>query len=99
MKKGELVSLLLHNVALEHAAIVQYLYHVFLIGDEEITGEIEKIARQEMRHMKWFAHRIAQLGGEVELKRVEGCKCGGEGDKDIHGTAGQSEGRFRAPAS
>jgi len=71
MKKSELIATLLYNVALEHSAIVQYLYHVFLIGDEEITGEIEKIARQEMRHMKWFAHRIVQLGGEVELKRIE----------------------------
>ncbi len=71
MKKGELVALLLHNVALEHSAIIQYLYHVFLIGEEEITGEIEKIAREEMRHMKWFAQKAVQLGGEVEIKRIE----------------------------
>ncbi len=71
MKKSELIATLLYNVALEHSAIVQYLYHIFLIGDEEVTGEIEKIARQEMRHMKWFAHRVVQLGGEVELRRIE----------------------------
>ncbi len=63
--------MLLYNVALEHSAIVQYLYHVFLINDPEITEEIEKIARQEMRHMKWFAQKIVELGGKVELKRVE----------------------------
>ena len=71
MNKRELIEMLLHNVALEHSAIVQYLYHIFLIGDESITSEIEKIARQEMRHMKWFAQKVVQLGGEVELKRVE----------------------------
>ena len=71
MKRSELISLLLYDVALEHSAIVQYLYHIFLIGDPSITGEIEKIARQEMRHMKWFAQKVVQLGGEVELKRVE----------------------------
>ncbi|WP_457600526.1 ferritin-like domain-containing protein [Hydrogenivirga sp.] len=71
MKKSELIKLLLHNVALEHSAIVQYLYHIFLIRDAEVTEEIEKIARQEMRHMKWFAQKVVQLGGEVELGRVE----------------------------
>ncbi len=71
MKKPELIKTLLYNVALEHSAIVQYLYHIFLIGDAEVTEEIEKIARQEMRHMKWFAQKVVQLGGEVELKRVE----------------------------
>ncbi len=71
MKKPELIKTLLYNVALEHSAIVQYLYHIFMIGDAEVTEEIEKIARQEMRHMKWFAQKVVQLGGEVELKRVE----------------------------
>jgi bacterioferritin len=71
MKKAELIRTLLYDVALEHSAIVQYLYHIFLIGDPSITEDIEKIARQEMRHMKWFAQKIVQLGGEVELRRVE----------------------------
>ncbi len=71
MKKSELIKTLLYDVALEHTAIVQYLHHIFLIRDAEITGEIEKIARQEMRHMKWFAQKVVQLGGEVELKRIE----------------------------
>ncbi len=71
MKKSELIGVLLYDVALEHSAIIQYLYHIFLIRNAEITEEIEKIARQEMRHMKWFAQKVVQLGGEVELKRVE----------------------------
>ncbi len=71
MKKSELINLLLYDVALEHSAIIQYLYHIFLIGKPEITEEIEKIARQEMRHMKWFAQKVVQLGGEVELRRIE----------------------------
>ncbi|MDQ7083241.1 MAG: ferritin-like domain-containing protein [Aquificota bacterium] len=71
MKKTELLALLLHNVALEHSAIVQYLYQVFLIRDPGIREEIEKIAREEMRHLKWFAQKVVQIGGEVEIKRVE----------------------------
>jgi len=71
MRKVELVKMLLYDVALEHSAIVQYLYHIFLIGKPEITEEIEKIARQEMRHLKWFAQKVVQLGAQVELGRIE----------------------------
>ncbi|EDP75697.1 ferritin-like domain-containing protein [Hydrogenivirga sp. 128-5-R1-1] len=71
MRRSELIALLLKDIALEHSAIIQYLYHISLIKDAEITEEIEKIARQEMRHMKWFAQKVVQLGGEVELNRVE----------------------------
>ncbi len=71
MDKRELINLLLYDVALEHSAIVQYLYHIFLIRDAEITGEIEEIARQEMRHLKWFAQKVVQLGGSVVLDRIE----------------------------
>ena len=71
MNKKEIIDLLLYDVALEHSAIIQYLYNVFLIGDPEITVEIESIARQEMRHLKWFAQKVVELGGRVSLKRVE----------------------------
>jgi Uncharacterized conserved protein len=71
MSKRELINLLLYDVALEHSAIVQYLYHIFLITDANITAEIEEIARQEMRHLKWFAQKVVQLGGEVVLNRLE----------------------------
>ncbi len=71
MDKRELISLLLYDVALEHSAIVQYLYHIFLITDANITSEIEEIARQEMRHLKWFAQKVVQLGGQVVLDRIE----------------------------
>ncbi len=71
MNKKETIEILLYNVALEHSAIIQYLYNIFLIGDAEITKEIESIARQEMRHLKWFAQKVVELGGKVSLRRVE----------------------------
>ncbi len=71
MSKRETVELLLYDVALEHSAIVQYLYHIFLIGNKSLTEDIETIVRQEMRHLKWFAQKVVKLGGEVSLGRVE----------------------------
>ncbi|RMH06437.1 MAG: ferritin-like domain-containing protein [Aquificota bacterium] len=71
MDKKETINLLLYDVALEHSAIIQYLYHIFLISDGNITSEIEEIARQEMRHLKWFAQKVVQLGGQVVLDRLE----------------------------
>ena len=71
MNKRDLINLLLYDVALEHSAIVQYLYHIFLITDKNITEEVESIARQEMRHLKWFAQKVVKLGGQVVLDRLE----------------------------
>ncbi|MCS7262308.1 MAG: ferritin-like domain-containing protein [Aquificaceae bacterium] len=71
MDRKETIKILLYDVALEHSAIVQYLYHIFLISDGNITSEIEEIARQEMRHLKWFAQKVVQLGGQVVLDRLE----------------------------
>lgn len=71
MNKKELIKILLYDIALEHSAIVQYLYHIFLITDKNITGEVESIARQEMRHLKWFAQKVIKLGGQVVLDRLE----------------------------
>jgi len=71
MNKKELIDILLYDVALEHSAVIQYLYNIFLIGDAEITKEIESIARQEMRHLKWFAQKVVELGGRVTLGRIE----------------------------
>ncbi|MFN3814201.1 MAG: ferritin-like domain-containing protein [Aquificaceae bacterium] len=71
MDRKELISLLLYNVTLEHSAIVQYLYHIFLITDKNLTEEVEVIARQEMRHLKWFAQKVVELGSNVSLNRIE----------------------------
>jgi bacterioferritin len=71
MNKKELIEILLYDIALEHSAIVQYLYHIFLITDKNITEEVESIARQEMRHLKWFAQKVVKLGGQVLLNRLE----------------------------
>ncbi len=51
------------NISLEHGAIIQYLFHAYTIGDEDIEGKLEEIAREEMRHLKMFAHTVVDLGG------------------------------------
>ncbi len=65
------VEILLYNISLEHSAIIQYLYHIFTIDDKNITSEIEEIARQEMRHMKWFAEKVLELGGKLKISRID----------------------------
>ena len=71
VKTNSDIQILLYNISLEHSAIVQYLYHIFTIDDANITSEIEEIARQEMRHMKWFAEKVLELGGKLKISRVE----------------------------
>lgn len=65
----QIVALFNHNVSLEHGAIFQYLTHAYAIGEAGVGAEILNIARTEMRHMKYFAGLIAELGGTVTLER------------------------------
>lgn len=64
-----LIELLNHNIHLEHAAIVQYLQHAYAMGEGGIGTEVITIARAEMRHMKYFADLLVDLGGKPTLDR------------------------------
>lgn len=57
------IDYLNYNISLEHSAIIQYLFHAYTIGDESIEGELEEIAREEMKHLRMFAHAVVDLGG------------------------------------
>ncbi|MBO9539114.1 ferritin-like domain-containing protein [bacterium] len=65
----QIIALFNRNVALEHGAIYQYLQHAYAIGEIGVGAEIINIARAEMRHMKYFAGIITELGGVVTLER------------------------------
>ncbi len=57
------------NVALEHAALVQYLLDVYRLKPEGLEEEIETIAREEMYHLWGFAQLVLELGGSPRLDR------------------------------
>ena len=57
------IDFLNYNISLEHSAIIQYLFHAYTIGEESIEGKLEEIAREEMRHLRIFAHTVVDLGG------------------------------------
>jgi bacterioferritin len=69
--KQAIVELLNADLRDEHAAIVQYLQHAYAIGEGEEAGEIEAIAREEMRHLDWLAEVIVELGGKPDMDRGE----------------------------
>ncbi|MGC8873411.1 MAG: ferritin-like domain-containing protein [Chloroflexia bacterium] len=52
----------------EYAAILQYLFHRFLIPDEEAAEQLELQAINEMQHMGWLAEELHSLGGEMPLE-------------------------------
>ncbi len=64
-----ILALLNHNIHLEHGAIVQYLQHAYAMGEGGIGTEVITIARAEMRHMKYFADLLVDLGGKPTLDR------------------------------
>ncbi len=71
MNKRETIRSLLYNISLEHSAIIQYFVHSLLMDEPEIRSELEEIAREEMRHLKYFAHKVRELGGTVTIERNE----------------------------
>jgi bacterioferritin len=65
MKKRELITLLNKDIADEHAAIIRYLVHGWLEGeDTPIGASLLSRSREEMWHMHWLGMIISQLGGE-----------------------------------
>jgi bacterioferritin len=65
MKKNELIALLNKDLADEHAAIIRYLVHGWLEGeDTPIGASLLSRSREEMWHMHWLGMIIGKLGGE-----------------------------------
>lgn len=61
------IELLNEDLFGEHDAIVYYLTHAWTVA-RRYGRDILDIAYDEMRHFKWLAHAIAQMGGVPDLK-------------------------------
>ncbi|MCJ7664045.1 MAG: ferritin-like domain-containing protein [Desulfobacterales bacterium] len=69
MEKKELIDLLNRDLGDEHAAILRYLIHAYLEGENTPIGvNLLSRAREEMWHMHWLGMAVCQLGGEPNLK-------------------------------
>jgi bacterioferritin len=68
MKKKELIELLNRDLTDEHAAIIRYLVHGWLEGeDTPIGASLLSRSREEMWHMNWLGTIIGKLGGEPDF--------------------------------
>jgi hypothetical protein len=63
MDNKTIIQYLNYNISLEHSAIIQYLFHAYTINDEGLENKLEEIAREEMKHLRMFAHKVAELNG------------------------------------
>jgi len=70
-ERDAVVRMLQDDLAGEHAAILQYLQHVWRMGDtgNDIPCEVEEIARDEMRHFRWLAELVVDLGSDPTIER------------------------------
>jgi len=69
MKKGKLIEMLKKDLADEHAAIIRYLVHGWLEGeDTPIGASLISRSREEMWHMHWLGMIVCKLGGEPNFK-------------------------------
>lgn len=68
MKTSELIEMLNKDIADEHAAIIRYLVHGWLEGEDTPLGsKLISRSREEMWHMHWLGLIITGLGGEPNL--------------------------------
>jgi len=65
MEKQALIDKLNKDFADEHAAIIRYLAHGWMEGEDTPLGaSLISISRDEMWHMHWLGMIIGELGGE-----------------------------------
>lgn len=65
MEKQALIDMLNRDIADEHAAIIRYLVHGYMEGEDTPLGaSLISISREEMWHMHWLGMIICKLGGE-----------------------------------
>jgi bacterioferritin len=65
MDKQALLDKLNKDLADEHAAIIRYLVHGWMEGEDTPLGSsLISISREEMWHMHWLGMIIGELGGE-----------------------------------
>jgi len=68
MEAKALIDMLNRDIADEHAAIIRYLVHGYLEGEDTPLGSsLISISREEMWHMHWLGMIIGGLGGEPNL--------------------------------
>lgn len=70
MNNQEIARLLNDDLRHEHAAIIQYLQHAYLLGEGDARNEIEEIAREEMYHFQWLSEAIAGLLEDPSMERA-----------------------------
>ncbi len=68
MDKKELIEMLNNDLKEEHAAIIRYLVHSYLEGEDSPLGAgLLSRCREEMWHLHWLGLIIGKLGGEPDM--------------------------------
>jgi len=69
MEDNALIELLNKDLADEHAAVIRYLVHGWMEGEDTPLGSsLISISREEMWHMHWLGMIIGKLGGEPNFE-------------------------------
>jgi bacterioferritin len=68
MENQALIDMLNKDMADEHAAIIRYLVHGYMEGEDTPLGaSLVSISREEMWHFHWLGMIIGRLGGEPDF--------------------------------
>lgn len=67
----EVIASLKVDMAMEHAAIIQYVVHGVFLRDSAMTDPVKRVAREEMWHFEWLAEALRDRGSDHTLERAE----------------------------
>jgi rubrerythrin len=65
----EILESLARDIALEHAAILQYIVQGRQLRDSPLANDVMEMAREEMWHMEWLIEAIRDRGGVPTVDR------------------------------
>lgn len=69
-RKGHIADMLNWGIEHEYTVVLQYLLHSYMTTNEEVKGELQDQAINEMQHLGWLAEKIVDKGGTPRIEHT-----------------------------
>jgi len=71
VRKDGVAQILNWGIEHEYTVILQYLFQSYMSPSEEVKGEMEDQAINEMQHLGWLAEEMVDGGGSPRIEHIE----------------------------
>jgi len=70
-RQDRVAQILNWGVEHEYTVILQYLFHRYMISNEDVKREMEDQAINEMQHLGWLSEELVDKGGAPRIEHTE----------------------------